>query len=124
MLTTHAASLPQPDELARLMFESADGKDVDRDVLQRLGGFSREAGEARLAALELAEFPDLAGQISGREGAKHLYLPVLDQPLSARDPGAIQREIDDLLARAQRQEPRRDVHLTFTSPPTKRSPPG
>ncbi len=106
------------------MFESADGKDVDRDVLQRLGGFSREAGEARLAALELAEFPDLAGQISGREGANYLYLPVLDQPLGARDSDAIQREIDDLLARAQRQEPRRGVHLTFTSPPTKRSSPG
>lgn len=106
------------------MFESADGKDVDRDVLQRLGGFSGEAGEARLAALEPAEVPDLAGQISGREGAKHLYLPVLDQPLSGRDPDAIQREIDDLLGRAQRREPRRGVCLTFTSPPTKRSSPG
>lgn len=33
--TTHAGSLPRPDDLTRLMWDSIDGKAVDRTVLTK-----------------------------------------------------------------------------------------
>ena len=130
ILTTHAGSLPRPDELARLLFDVLDQKPVDQAalhrrtreavadtvrrqreigidavsdgemgkvgfsnyVLQHLGGFE---GSLEPVLSDLVETPDAMNAVFGGEGAAHLRLPLLNGPIDRRDPGFIEREIDD-----------------------------
>ena len=55
ILTTHAGSLPRPDDLADMVWERIDGKDVDEAVLEaridsavgRVVARQREVGSGR-----------------------------------------------------------------------------
>jgi 5-methyltetrahydropteroyltriglutamate--homocysteine methyltransferase len=67
-------------------------------VLQRFSGFGDSTTYTEFRALDLAEVPQLAGELFGDEGSRHIHLPVVERPLELRDPDAIRQEIDDLLA--------------------------
>jgi hypothetical protein len=81
-------------------------------VLQRMSGF---AGHAQFMAADLADAPEIAAEALGSVGSQHMRLPILSGPIEARDPGAVQHEIDDFSA-ALNGHPRDDAFIPAVTP--------
>src|SRR5213592_322223 len=107
IVTTHAGSLPRPDDVVELIWggiERKAGIEVVSDGELSKPGFSNYIndrftgfeGRAEFQADDVADYPNLAMRLFNTPAMAHLVFANCVDEVTVKDPGAVQQDVDRL----------------------------